>query len=178
MIDPHTIGSWTKKDYFGRTFPVTCKDTGEIAYNYREYLSTEHWKQLRIRFFKSKLFEGTKYHGGLVRQKQSCFNCNQKGKLQVHHKTYRRLGKEWLGDMIALCPECHRRLHQKFDELVIENPEKAKAKLLRYAHKHLPELRERTKAHRAEKREIKKRRKQSVKDRNRWRNNKKKQKSL
>jgi len=165
MIDSHTIGNWTKKDYLGRTFPVTCKDTGEVAYNYREYLSTEHWKQLRVRFFESKLFERAKF---------SCLNCHQKDRLQVHHKTYRRLGKEWLGDMIALCPECHESLHQKFNELVIENPEKAKAKLLRRAHKHLPESRKRKKESRAEKREMKKRRKQSVKDRNKWRSNRKK----
>ena len=157
---PKEILAVPHKDYLGRTFPVACKDTGEIARNYQEYLSTEHWKQLRVRFFGSKLFKGTRYHGSLVRQGQSCFNCHQKDRLQVHHKTYRRLGREWLGDMIALCPECHKNLHEKFNELVIERPEKAKAKLLRYAHKHLPESRKRKEECRAKKRETKKRRKQ------------------
>ena len=31
---------------------------------------------------------------------------------EVHHKTYDNIGKEPLSDLVALCEECHERLHQ------------------------------------------------------------------
>lgn len=33
------------------------------------------------------------------------------GSLQVHHRTYERLGAELPGDLQVLCPECHRSVH-------------------------------------------------------------------
>ena len=67
---------------------------------YAEYLDTEHWKTTRKRFWESKLHNG------------ACYSCGSKEKLQVHHKTYRRIGKERLTDLCLLCDECHGRTHE------------------------------------------------------------------
>lgn len=34
-------------------------------------------------------------------------------RLEVHHRTYARVGREWPGDLVVLCSECHRRQHGK-----------------------------------------------------------------
>ena len=39
---------------------------------------------------------------------------------QVHHKTYKNIGKEPLSDLVALCQECHDRAH---DPYVPPNPQ-------------------------------------------------------
>lgn len=32
---------------------------------------------------------------------------------EVHHKTYARLGHEWLDDLMAVCRACHERISEK-----------------------------------------------------------------
>jgi hypothetical protein len=39
--------------------------------------------------------------------------CNKKHNLQVHHKTYIRLTKERMEDLIVLCEDCHYLFHKK-----------------------------------------------------------------
>lgn len=31
--------------------------------------------------------------------------------LQVHHRTYERIGNEGLDDLIVVCPRCHMKIH-------------------------------------------------------------------
>ena len=69
--------------------------------SYQSYLRSPHWKDLRRRFFKSKLFRGR------------CDVCgNPDVRLSVHHKTYKRLGREWLMDLMAVCDGCHGKVHE------------------------------------------------------------------
>lgn len=61
---------------------------------YENYIQSEVWtnkKREFIRFF------------GLA-----CAICNAQVPLSVHHRTYDRLGHEFLSDCIPLCDECHR----------------------------------------------------------------------
>lgn len=37
----------------------------------------------------------------------ACAICNQTANLQVHHRTYDRVGNELLTDLICLCADCH-----------------------------------------------------------------------
>lgn len=67
--------------------------------SYDEYLASEHWADLRRRFYASKLFKGR------------CHACPSRTGLNVHHKTYKRLGHEWLQDLVALCRDCHQAVH-------------------------------------------------------------------
>lgn len=70
----------------------------ENLQNYQEYLSTKHWKNL-----KQKL---------IYNDKRTCFICNSKSKLVIHHIDYSRLFKEKLyKDVYILCFSCHEKVH-------------------------------------------------------------------
>lgn len=80
------------------------KDSGYtkkwIQQNYEAYLKSEHWQDVRRRFRESGL--GRNPH---------CYTCGSSDKLNLHHKTYKRVGKERLTDLMYLCEDCHRVLH-------------------------------------------------------------------
>jgi len=70
--------------------------------NYREYLKTEHWQNCRDEM--------------LCLSNHRCFLCNapsHETQLQVHHKSYERLGNEHIMDLIVLCADCHAKFHDK-----------------------------------------------------------------
>ena len=63
------------------------------------YLRTPSWKLARrVVFF--------------LRGKK-CEICGKTWRLQVHHKTYKHLGNEWLhpNDLQILCRDCHKKAH-------------------------------------------------------------------
>lgn len=64
---------------------------------YREYLNGGHWKRKRLEI--------------LERAGWRCEQCGAYGPLEVHHLTYERLFEERNEDLIALCPNCHERMH-------------------------------------------------------------------
>lgn len=86
-------------DYFKYQQKIECKDTGEICFGYIEYLNSQHWKNLR-----SKLI-------GVYRV---CAKCGkQTSNIQLHHLTYKRLGREKDSDLLPLCDSCHKGEHRK-----------------------------------------------------------------
>ena len=77
----------------------------ESDYNsYKEYLQSNHWKDVIRRFYKSKL------------NKRKCYVCTGRYRLNLHHKTYKRLGHEWLSDLIQLCGKCHLACHRLLEK--------------------------------------------------------------
>lgn len=92
---------------------ITCKDTHEVVFSYREYLTTQHWKNLRARAFQKS--EGV------------CVCCERPLDLGfvAHHRNYEVLGRERVrleysknyikrafqkllkDDVIAVCNHCH-----------------------------------------------------------------------
>lgn len=72
--------------------------------NYYEYIQSDKWKEIRSRYFKSKY-------------PKRCACCNKpKGHcFQLHHKTYKDLGNEKLSDLVLLCKDCHKKLHEFFN---------------------------------------------------------------
>jgi hypothetical protein len=65
---------------------------------YGQYLASPHWADVRARFW--------------AREKnRRCAGC-RKPASEIHHKTYRRLGGEYLRDLVAVCHECHRDIHR------------------------------------------------------------------
>lgn len=65
---------------------------------YRVYLRTGHWQKVRKE--------------ALDRAGHRCALCNRQDGLQVHHRTYERLGCERGADVIVLCDACHKRHHE------------------------------------------------------------------
>lgn len=66
-------------------------------YRYRRYLRSPHWQALRKQV--------------LRRAGWRCECCGRRGPLDVHHLTYERFGRESMGDLQALCRDCHDEAH-------------------------------------------------------------------
>jgi hypothetical protein len=64
--------------------------------NYRQYLHSEWWKATRL--------------WALERARYRCENCGARA-VNVHHRTYERLGHEHPSDLQALCRRCHEETH-------------------------------------------------------------------
>lgn len=65
-----------------------------------EYLQNDHWKATQKR--------------ALLRAGGYCQRCHQRGlPLDVHHLTYRNLGRERESDLLVLCRDCHQKEHQR-----------------------------------------------------------------
>lgn len=77
--------------------------------NYKSYLESKHWQDLRKRFYKSKLVKK-------IDNKIVCYSCEEIKPLSLHHKTYKRMGKEKLNDLVLLCQNCHYLAHKIHDE--------------------------------------------------------------
>jgi replicative DNA helicase len=60
---------------------------------YHEYLQSDKWKSLRLLC--------------LTRDQYRCRVCNESEHLEVHHRTYERIGQEQLDDLTTLCDKCH-----------------------------------------------------------------------
>lgn len=65
--------------------------------SYAHFLASDHWAGMRQRV--------------LERDAGSCTRCPSKVRLQVHHLTYKRLGRERMEDLTMLCRACHREAH-------------------------------------------------------------------
>src|SRR5690348_12707666 len=68
------------------------------ALPYADYLRTAHWQRVRAL--------------ALERAGHACELCSATDRLEVHHRTYARLGFEWPSDVIALCADCHEEHHK------------------------------------------------------------------
>ncbi len=102
------------KQYKPFKTPVYCPITEETAFDYGEYLRTDHWQELReVTAFLSKY---------------TCQKCGKKIKLSesnLHHLNYKNLGNECQDDVLFLCRECHKKIHGIGVE---EKPKKKKKK--------------------------------------------------
>jgi hypothetical protein len=65
---------------------------------YMEYLTSDHWYDLRERYRHSKL-------------SQNCLICFDPN-VDLHHRTYKRLGAERLNDLVPLCRLHHEQAHE------------------------------------------------------------------
>ncbi len=66
-------------------------------HEYEQYLKTDRWAKVREQ--------------ALARFDWRCATCHSDEHLQVHHRTYERVGCEYLTDLTVLCRYCHRALH-------------------------------------------------------------------
>lgn len=78
--------------------PVTEKVLEEES-SYAKYLKSDHWQHMR---------EIAEEHYG-----KQCNLCGSTTRVETHHRTYDRIGRERLGDLTRLCRKCHSRYHGK-----------------------------------------------------------------
>jgi hypothetical protein len=84
---------------------------------YQKYLKSEHWKQFRKRFFKQKLYRKT------------CVVCGKRN-VDLHHRTYCRLYKEKLTDVIPLCWKHYKEVHTTLENNGLEVEETYQALMI------------------------------------------------
>ena len=75
--------------------------TGEVVATYKEYLHTYHWKEKREAVLADRNF-----------QCQLCKGELHSMNYHVHHKTYENIGHERMSDLMLLCADCHKKLHE------------------------------------------------------------------
>jgi 5-methylcytosine-specific restriction endonuclease McrA len=64
---------------------------------YRAYLEGDDWGLIRAKV--------------LARDKWMCRGCGDRA-TQAHHLTYAHVGAEFMFELVAVCEECHDRLHR------------------------------------------------------------------
>ena len=67
--------------------------------SYRDYLNGAEWAETKSRYRASKKL-------------QSCLVCRAPN-VDLHHRSYKRLGHERCDDLVALCREHHEQLHEE-----------------------------------------------------------------
>jgi hypothetical protein len=87
-----------------KSIPDRLRELGFSSY--QDYLRSDHWRELRVRYFRSKLPK--RNEEGLA----LCQFCDQTSGLNLHHKTYGRLGNERLMDVMLVCRDHHGVIHQ------------------------------------------------------------------
>lgn len=83
-------------------FPIICADTGESVHSYDDYRKTLHWEKLKAAYRQNKL-------------PWTC-SCGAKRGVDIYHRTYERLGRERLEDLLPLCRECHSSILRSLEE--------------------------------------------------------------
>lgn len=66
---------------------------------YADYLQSDQWRQLR--------------RVVMDRCGEVCEGCRVTAAVDVHHLTYRHVGREFAFELVGLCRECHDRWHQE-----------------------------------------------------------------
>jgi hypothetical protein len=72
---------------------------------YSDYLETPEWSLVR--------------QSALHAAGHRCEVCYTDDRLEVHHRTYARLGRELIEDVTVLCRDCHGRFHEAGGELAV-----------------------------------------------------------
>ena len=92
--------------------------TGDIKKLYSSYLTTKHWRYVRLKKIESV--------GG------ECETCSARDDLDVHHLTYTTLGREVKRDLAALCRSCHRKNHNLVSLSPVKEIGLQRVKLIRF----------------------------------------------
>jgi 5-methylcytosine-specific restriction endonuclease McrA len=65
---------------------------------YQKYLESDHWKKVKIDYYRER--------------ERICSACGAKRRIQLHHLTYKKVGRERPQDLVPLCQSCHKLVHQ------------------------------------------------------------------
>lgn len=65
---------------------------------YERYITSAHWDARKSAYFNK--FE------------KRCRACGSRNDMQLHHASYKRMGRELDADLVPLCQTCHSLVHQ------------------------------------------------------------------
>lgn len=83
-------------------FPGNGRVPRPAQAEYAAYLRTPHWQAMRA--------------AALKYAEHRCQLCYSTEAVEVHHRTYDRVGHERLADLTVLCARCHERHHGRHDK--------------------------------------------------------------
>jgi 5-methylcytosine-specific restriction endonuclease McrA len=78
---------------------------------YEAYIRSTRWKNMRK---------------DILRIRDRCEGCGTKHFLELHHKTYERLGRESPSDLEVLCRSCHERADRERERHVVARSVRAR----------------------------------------------------
>ncbi len=81
-------------------------------FNLKKYRVSSKWKKNR----KRRLAYDSGECQGMVIRNGKLAKCLSTTNVDVHHKSYERLGYEFLDDMVVLCRRCHRAEHFRLNK--------------------------------------------------------------
>lgn len=93
MPSSRSLTSFCRKMMVTKRLP----SSDDYKKRYSEYMRSGAWRDKR--------------KDRLDRDGHQCRHCGAATKLEVHHLTYERFGKEQLNDLITLCKSCHDGVH-------------------------------------------------------------------
>jgi hypothetical protein len=108
LVDNPSRGEWrlagaaTEPPATAVNAPLPADRVAELrALPHREHLRTAEWRRARA--------------AALLRAGHSCsLDVAHTDDLEVHHRTYERVGQELAADLIVLCRACHRLHHREY----------------------------------------------------------------
>jgi hypothetical protein len=105
QVPRETCGDWDKllsEAYWAsrsrRLTEETLRKNEDWWAQYNAYLLTPEWRGRRVQVF--------------LRASGLCEGCRKRPPSQVHHLTYAHVTEEFLFELVAVCDECHERLHK------------------------------------------------------------------
>ncbi len=100
VFDNDLKEAWTKARYDGTSKIIEQDQTG-FWESYSKYLASPEWVKKRKKVLK--------------RSQGICEGCGEKEAAEVHHISYENVGNEFLFELVAICSECHDRIHPEND---------------------------------------------------------------
>lgn len=90
-----------------RSLPQLATKLRELECSYADYLRGNHWQAFRAAWVPRRTRNG----------RAVCEFCLAGHlRLDLHHRTYKRLGRERLNDVVLICSDCHGRVHRWYAE--------------------------------------------------------------
>ncbi len=83
--------------YASRAVADKVKPNPQFDTEYAAYLHSDHWRLLRLEILSTR--------------GSQCERCKKFGRVDVHHLTYLRIGRELPSDLQVLCRSCHKAQH-------------------------------------------------------------------
>lgn len=119
------VGDFISHSKLGRISVHELPDWSEELFkNSREHLASqtqEAWQKLKVKEIDSKIRDYDEYLNSpewrkkadlvLKRDRHICQSCLENRATQVHHLSYFHIFEEPLFESVAVCPNCHERLH-------------------------------------------------------------------
>lgn len=99
LPDPGSLADWEEPPPYLPAPRDALPTPEESRAAYQQYLQSPQWRELRAKVMNRA--------GG------RCEGCLAQSASEVHHTTYRNIYDEFAFELVALCRNCHARIHDK-----------------------------------------------------------------